>query len=94
MEVFGEIFIPDSGTGAGGRRCPRCVWSYLRPVTSGDETHFLCESCRHCWQFEHGNLRAVNVLACRGCAARAQHDCIALLHDEFPRFGAQLVEST
>jgi hypothetical protein len=58
-----------------------------------DPTHFLCESCGHCWFLEHGRMHAVNVLACRGCAARAKNDCITLLHDEFARFGAQLAEA-
>jgi hypothetical protein len=92
MEIFGDAFIPVTRTDS-VRRCPRCVWSYLKRVTSSDETHLLCESCGHCWQLKNGGLHAVNVLACRGCAARAQHDCINLLHDEFPRFGAQLAES-
>jgi hypothetical protein len=94
MEIFGDTFIPSELTDAAVRRCPRCVWPQLRRVRSQDQTHLLCESCGHCWFFQDGHLRAVDVLSCRGCAARTQHDCITLLHDEFPRFGGQLVESS
>ena len=94
MEIFGESFVPSEVTNTVARQCPRCVWSHLRRVTSHNQTHFLCESCGHCWFLEHGQLHAVNVLACQGCAARTKHDCITLLHDEFPRFGVQLAETS
>ena len=92
MEIFGDTFIPSEVTDAVVRRCPRCVWSQLRRVTSHHQTHFLCESCGHCWFLEHGHLRTVNVLACPGCAARVKSDCITLLQEEFPRFGAQTLD--
>ena len=93
MEVFGDTFIPARSNRRAGRRCPRCTWTYLRPVRGDEEAHLLCESCGHCWQLERDRLRAVNVLACHGYAARAKRDCITLLHDEFPRFGGPLAES-
>jgi hypothetical protein len=93
MEIFGDTFIPSELTDTLVRRCPRCVWPQLRRVASHDQHHFLCDSCGHCWFLAHGRLRAVNVLACQGCAARTKHDCLTLLQDEFPRFGTQLVES-
>ena len=59
MEVFDDTFIPP-GLGEmrfAARHCPHCVWPYLRPVHSLDESHWLCESCGHCWYIEHGRLR-------------------------------------
>lgn len=90
MEVFDDTFIPPGldKVWAAGRHCPRCVWPYLQPVGSFDESHWLCESCGHCWRVEHGRLRAVNPLGCHGCAARPKRECVALLGSEFPRFGA------
>ena len=92
MEIFGDTFIPSELTDAVVYRCPRCVWPQLRRVASLDQDHFLCESCGHCWNFVHGRLRAVDVLACHGCTACAKSDCIALLQEEFPRFVAQVAE--
>jgi hypothetical protein len=90
MEVFDDTFIPP-GLGevwTAGRHCPRCVWPYLRAVRSLDESHWLCESCGHCWRVEHGRLRPVNPIGCHGCASRPKRECIALLGREFPHFGA------
>lgn len=87
MEVFDDTFVPPGLAEVMVRRCPRCIWPYLRTVQTVDQTHLLCESCGHCWRLEHGNLRPVNVLACDGCAARTTHECITLMHDEFWRFG-------
>jgi hypothetical protein len=76
MEVFSDTFIPSGLDKVLGRRCPRCVWPYLRPVGSLDQYHLLCSSCRHCFHLEHGRLRPVNVLGCHGCTARTMNDCI------------------
>ena len=90
MEVFDDTFIPPglSKVWTAGRNCPRCVWTHLRPVRSLDESHWLCESCGHCWRVEHGRLRPVDPLGCHGCASRSKRECVALLKGEFPRFGA------
>jgi len=90
MEVFDDTFIPPglSGMRGASRRCPRCVWTHLHPVGSLDESHWLCESCGHCWRIEHGRLRPVDPIACHGCTARSKRVCMALLQSEFPRFGA------
>jgi hypothetical protein len=87
MEIFDDTFVPVGLSDVEPRRCPRCVWPYLRPVQSRDVTRLLCQSCGHCWNLERGRLRPVDVLACHGCAEHAQSQCIALLQDEFPRFG-------
>lgn len=89
MEIFGDTFIPDdlNVLWARAQRCPRCVWPYLRPVPSLDQTHWLCSSCGHCWYVQHGRLRAVDPISCHGCSARAKEDCVRLLQREFPRFG-------
>lgn len=89
MEVFADTFVPAGLHEVLVRRCPRCVWPVLRHVRSFDHWHLLCESCGHCWQVEHGNLRPVNVLGCQGCAARAKATCVTLLREEFPRFGVE-----
>ena len=96
MEVFGDTFVPAGLNDVSRRvqRCPRCVWPYLRPVTSLDQTHWLCSSCGHCWHAEHGRLRPVDPVSCQGCVARAKADCISLLQREFPRFGAVIGEGT
>jgi hypothetical protein len=91
MEVFDDTFIPPGLSEAMAHHCPRCVWPYLRPVSSLDQSHWLCESCGHCWFVEHGRLHPVNVLGCHGCAARSKHDCIELLHEEFPVFATESV---
>ncbi len=87
MELFGDSFVPSGLALTMRPRCPRCVWTYLRPVSSPDATHFLCESCKHCWHFEHGRLRAVDPVTCHGCAEQSKADCIAVLAGAFPRFG-------
>jgi len=91
MEVSNDTFIPPglSEVWFARRHCPRCVWPYLRPAPSLDDTHWLCESCGHCWHIEHGRLRPVNVLGCHGCTTRPKRECIALLQREFPRLGPQ-----
>jgi hypothetical protein len=90
MEVFGDTFVPPGlqEVWARSQRCPRCVWPYLGPVVSVDQTRWLCPSCGHCWYIEHGRLRPVDPITCRGCAACARNDCIRLLQRDFPRFGA------
>ena len=91
MEVYDDTFIPPGldVVWSSGRHCPRCVWPRLRLVGSLDESHWLCESCGHCWHIEHGRLRPVNVLGCTGCSIQPKRECIALLQREFPRFGPQ-----
>jgi hypothetical protein len=88
MEVFSDTFIPAELTRTVAEHCPRCIWPYLRPVTSLDETHFLCLACGHCFRRDHGQLRPVNALTCHGCSAHSKRDCITLLQHEFPRFSA------
>ncbi len=88
MELLGDTFVPPGLTGVTALHCPRCIWPYLQTVRTPDEPHLLCQSCGHCWYLDRGRLRPVNVLACHGCTARSKSDCIRLLHDEFPRFGA------
>jgi hypothetical protein len=90
MELFGDSFIPEGARDAwaGTQRCPRCIWPYLHPVSSVDQAHWLCSSCGRCWHLQHGRFRPVDPITCHGCAARARHDCIMLLQQEFPRFGA------
>ena len=89
MEVFDDTFIPP-GLGDvrfAAQHCPCCVWPYLHPVRSLDQSHLVCESCGHCWRIEHGRLRPVDPLSCHGCATRSKRDCIALLQRDVPRFG-------
>jgi hypothetical protein len=93
MEIFNETFMPDGLNDVVARQCPRCSSARLRHVASLDQTHLLCASCGHCWYPEHGHLHAVDVLACHGCSARTKRGCIALLHDEFPRFGLEAAEA-
>ena len=95
MEIFDDTFIPP-GLGevwAGTRRCPRCVWVNLRPVTSHDQAHWRCSSCGRCYHLVHGNLRLVDPVTCHGCAARHKRDCITLLQHEFPHFAAGVLDT-
>jgi hypothetical protein len=89
MEVFDDTFVAPglSKEWTAALHCPRCVWPYLQPVRSLDESHLLCESCGHCWRVEHGRLQAVDPVACHGCGARPKRECIDVLRSEFPRFG-------
>jgi len=88
MEVFDDTFVPPGLTEVWAQHCPRCVWPYLHPVQSLDQTRWLCSSCGHCWHLTHGRLRPVDPLTCHGCTARARRDCITVLQCEFPHFSA------
>jgi len=90
MELFDETFVPPGLEAVRGRgqRCPRCVWPYLRPVSSADQDRWLCPSCGHCWHIEQGRVRLVDPITCHGCATRPKADCIRQFQHEFPRFGA------
>jgi hypothetical protein len=90
MEVFDDTFVPP-GFGDvwfATRGCAACLVSPLKPVRSLDEAHWLCESCGRCWRVEHGLLKPVDPLSCRGCATRPKSECIELLQSTFLRFGA------
>ena len=92
MEVFDDTFIPP-GLGEwwfASRKCPVCVGGVLHPVRSFDASHWLCETCGHCWRAEHGHLRRVDPVSCRGCVARSKRECVTLLSSEFPRFGPNI----
>jgi hypothetical protein len=90
MELFDDTFVPPGlrDVWAGSQHCPRCVWPHLQLVPSVDQAHWLCGSCGHCWYLEHGRLRTVDPIMCRGCPTRAKSDCISLLKRDFPRFTA------
>jgi hypothetical protein len=90
MEVFNDTFVPP-GLGDvwfATRGCPACLDRSLERVRSLDEAHWLCASCGHCWRVEHGLLRPVDALSCRGCATRPKSECIELFQSTFLRFGA------
>jgi hypothetical protein len=90
MEVFDDTFVPP-GIGDvkfATRGCPACLGSSLERVRSLDESHWLCAACGRCWRVEHGLLRPVDVLSCRGCASRRKSECIEVLQSTFLRFGA------
>jgi hypothetical protein len=90
MEVFGDTFVPPGlqNVWARSQHCPRCVQPFLRPVVSVDDTRWFCPSCGKCWRVQHGRLRPVDPVTCRGCASHSRGDCIRLLQRECPRFGA------
>ena len=70
MEVFDDTFVR-SGLGYvwfATRGCPDCLERSLEHVRSFDESHWLCARCGQCWRVEHGLLRSVDPLTCRGCA--------------------------
>jgi hypothetical protein len=95
MELFDDTFIPPGlrDVWAGTHHCPRCVWPYLQPVASHDQSHWLCPSCGHCYYLVHGHLRTVDPLVCHGCAVRNKRDCIVVLQHEFPYFGAGTLDA-
>ncbi len=90
METFDDTFIPQGldELWFAASACPGCGAAHLRHVGALDQSHWLCESCGRCWRAEHGRLRAVDPLGCHGCGAHDKWECIALLQQEFPRFGA------
>jgi hypothetical protein len=90
MEIFDDTFVPVGLQQLWARHCPRCIWPYLHPVASLDETRLLCDSCGQCWHVTHGNLRAVDPVTCQGCATRPKRDCITLMQSQYPRFGPEL----
>ena len=90
MEIFADTFLP-AGLDAlwfTDRRCPACPGGSVHRVRSLDESRWLCDSCGQCWRAEHGRLRAVDPVACHGCATRPRRECIELLQSKFRRFGA------
>jgi hypothetical protein len=93
VDILGDTLIPvelrDSWFASDP--CPACGVR-LRPVTSFDETHYLCDGCGRCWRVHNAALRSVDPVGCHGCTARHKHDCLAQLQCEFPRFGPDLDE--
>ena len=90
MEIFADSFIP-AGLEAfwfASRRCPSCQNGFIHRTRSLEESRWLCNSCGQCWRAEHGRLRAVDPVACHGCATRPKRECIELLQRKFRRFGA------
>jgi len=51
---------------AGSRRCPRCDGDWLRPVSTVDDTNFLCSLCGPCWHLQGGALVQVEQRSCPG----------------------------
>jgi hypothetical protein len=90
MEVFNDSFVPEglAELWFSQHPCPRCGRRSLSPTHAGDDVHWLCRACGHCWRPVHGSLRGVDPLACAGCARSARGDCIGIVYGDFPRFGA------
>lgn len=88
MELFDDTFVPPGlcDVWFATRGCPACLGTALVPVRTLDEAHWLCDECGHCWRVEHGLLRRVDPLLCRGCATRPKSECISSLQNTFPRF--------
>jgi hypothetical protein len=85
MELMGEVFQPGPTPVAGA--CPSCG-AGLHAVSGCTAEQWLCASCHACWRRSaHGQLRAVDVIACSGCADQAKEVCLTLLGARFPRFG-------
>jgi hypothetical protein len=91
VDILGDALIPvglrDSWFASD--RCPECGVR-LRPVTSFDKTHYLCDGCGKCWRVYNAALRCVDPLGFHGCTARHKHDCLVQLHCEFARLGLDL----
>lgn len=90
MELFDDTFVP-RGLGDAWfatRGCPDCLDRPLGQVRALDASHWLCATCGRCWRVEHGLLRSVDPLTCRGCATRRKSDCIAMWRTTYPRFDA------
>jgi hypothetical protein len=93
MELFPDDVLPfGRPTVSAPLQCPRCGELPLGGVAGCASPHFLCRSCGHCWSFATGRWRAVDPLACPGCATRARGDCIDQLGHEFPRFGPPMLD--
>ena len=88
MEVFPEDTNPMAPPPV-RHSCPICGQSPLAQVVECSLVHWLCRSCGHCWQDIHGRLRRADPITCPGCATKPRSECLALLGQEFPRFGVE-----
>jgi hypothetical protein len=90
VDVFIDTFVPPGldDVWFATRACPACLDAPLDRVRTVHEPHWLCTSCGRCWRVEHGLLKSVDVLSCRGCATRPKSVCLGMLQSTFPRFGA------
>ncbi len=88
MELFDDTFLP-LGIGEAWfatRGCPDCLDHPLERVHTLDEAHWLCATCGTCWRVEHGLLRSVDPLTCRGCGSRNKSECIGTWRGALPGF--------
>ena len=93
-DLFTDTFMPRGlrDSWFASDPCPSCG-TRLRPVTSFDETHYLCEDCGRCWKPRRGLLGAVDPITCHGCTATSKEACLRLFQETFPRFGMPVAES-
>ncbi|HET9729608.1 MAG TPA: hypothetical protein VFR41_09325 [Acidimicrobiia bacterium] len=68
--------------------CPACGTMSLHRVRDCQAAHFLCPSCRRCWQRSRSGYRLVDALACGGCAEQSKGACLNLMAVSFPQFGS------
>lgn len=47
--------------------CPRCGNDALEVVFDGQQTDFLCRTCRTCWHYNLGWMEPVPPSTCPGC---------------------------
>jgi nitroimidazol reductase NimA-like FMN-containing flavoprotein (pyridoxamine 5'-phosphate oxidase superfamily) len=52
--------------------CRVCGSTRLLPVTDGESTNFVCESCAACWHVDQGWMYRVHPATCPGCAFKAE----------------------